>query len=321
MTTDTVDTIDKTETKTADTSTKTETKTTDAKTDKTSTTDDKKTTTTTTDSSDYDWRGKLAGEDKKFLKELERFTDEPAFANAYKDVRSKATDPRRLMIPGEDASDEDRAAYAKARKIPDDPKKYEIKVKPPEGYEVTEADKTRLDALTARFHKRGGILADPEVVNAIHEAYYLEQEEAAAFAEATAIRQRELTQGQITKLWPGNEGKRNVSFAQAAVEHYFGKAWEKVKDRQFADGSLLGDDFDFLQAFAKIGRDHVEDPVFLEAGRNGVDPANNLEQRKMNILSMKYFDPKKFAELTKPGGELEQIYAALERHNQRGQAA
>jgi len=270
---------------------------------------------------DYDWRGKLAGDDAKFRKELDRFTDEPSFANAYKEVRSKATDPRRLMIPGEDASDEDRAAYAKARKIPDDPKKYEIKAKPPEGYEVTEADKTRLEAITARLHKRGGIHADPEVVNAVHELYYAEQEEAAAFAEATAIRQRELTQGQIAKLWPGAEGKRNIAFAQAAAEHYFGEAWADIKDMQFADGSLFGDNFKVLQALAKVGRDHVEDPIFLEAGRNGSDPANNLEQRKMNILSMKYSDPKKFAELTKPGGELEQIYAALERHNERGQAA
>jgi hypothetical protein len=314
--TDSVDTIDKTDTKTADTSTKTDTKTTDTKTDKTSTGDDKKAASTT---DDFDWRGAIAGEDKKLAKQLERFTDLPTFGKSFFEAQTMLRDGRRVVIPGAEATDEDHASYAKARGIPDDPKKYEIKAKPPEGYEVTEADKTRLEALTARFHKRGGILADPEVVNAIHEAYYVEQEEAAAFAEAAAIRQRELTKGQIEKIWPGNEGKRNIAFAQAAAEHYFGKAWSEIKDMQFADGSLLGDNFTVLQALAKVGRDHMEDPIFLEAGRNGADPAESLQQEKQSLLALR---GKNLAEYNSPKTQkrLAEIYDALARHEERAQA-
>jgi hypothetical protein len=269
---------------------------------------------------DYDWRGAIAGDDKKLGKRLERFTDLNAFGKSYFEADAKLNDGRRLIIPGADATDEDRAAYSKARGIPDDPKKYEIKAKPPEGYEVTEADKTRLEAITARLHKRGGIHADPEVVNAVHELYYAEQEEAAAFAEATAIRQRELTQGQIAKLWPGAEGKRNISFAQAAAEHYFGKAWSEIKDMQFADGSLLGDNFTFLQALAKVGRDHVEDPIFLEAGRNGADAAKTIDTEIQSIMELRSKDRAQYNS-RETQSRLAELYTAKARHEERGQPA
>jgi hypothetical protein len=271
--------------------------------------------------SNYDWRGKLAGEDKKFRKLLDRYTDEPSFGKAFQEANTRASDPRRLMIPGEDATDEDRAAFAKARGIPDDPKKYEIKAKPPEGYEVTESDKARLEALTSLFHKKGGILADPAVVNAVHEAYYREQEEAAAYAQATAARQAELTNLQLGKLWPGAEKNRNLSFAKAAASHFFGAEWDELKDMQFADGSLLGDNLQFIKAFAKIGRLTMEDPIFLEAGRNGADPSKTLLDKKAAIMRLRSSDPKAYAEAARDGGELDQINEAIARHEERAGAS
>jgi hypothetical protein len=302
-------------TTTATTETKPAKTTTEAKPAKTEATST--TTTAETTTSDYDWRGAMAGEDKKFAKDLERYTDPAAFAKAFQENRARATDPRRLMIPGEDASDEDRAAYAKARKIPDDPKKYEITAKAPDGYEVTEADTARLEAITAMMHKRGGLYADPAVVNAVHELYYREQEEAQAIAQATAIRQAELTKVQLAKLWPGAEKDRNLTFAKSAASHFFGKSWDEIKDMQFVDGSLLGDNAQFIQAMAKVGRLTMEDPVFTEAGRNGSDPSKTLLDRKAAIMQLKYSDRKAYEEAAKDGGEIDQINEALARHEER----
>lgn len=286
--------------------------------DKGATGGDKKTAANGDDgASDYDWRGALAGEDKKFAKDLERYTDPASFANAFKEVRARATDPRRLIIPGEDATDDDRAAYAKARGIPDDPKKYEITVKPPEGYEVTETDKARLADITAYLHKLGNIHADPAVVNAAHALYYREQETAVAYAEAQAVRQAELTDAALTKLWPGAEKSRNLTFAKSAASHFFGKSWDEIKDMQFADGSLLGDNATFVQAFAKIGRLTMEDPMFLEAGRNGADASKTLLDRKAAIMQLKYTNRKAYEEAAREGGEIDQINDALERHGER----
>jgi hypothetical protein len=271
--------------------------------------------------SDYDWRGAIAGEDKKALKRLERFTDLSTFGKSYFEADAKLNSGKLLSIPGEDASDEDRAAYAKARGIPEDPKKYEIKVKPPAGYEASEQDKERLADITAHLHKKGGVYADPAVVNAAHELYYRELETAASWAEATATRQAELTEAALTKLWPGHEKERNKGFAKAAAVEFFGKEWDEIKDMQFADGSLLGDNLAFVQAFAKIGRLTMDDPMFLEAGRNGADASKSLLDQKTAIMRLRDTNPKAYAEAAKEGGKLDQINEALERHEQRAGAS
>lgn len=267
-------------------------------------------------SSDYDWRGKLAGEDAKFRKELDRFTDEPSFAKAYKEVRSKATDPRRVSIPGDDATDEDRAAYAKARGIPETPDKYEIKVKPPQGYEPNDTDKERLTDITAFLHAKGGVYADPAVINAAHELYYREAETAVAYAQATAARQAELTSEALGKLWPGPEKARNVGFAKAAAAHYFGKEWSDIADMQFADGSLLGDNVQFIKAMARIGRETMEDPIFLEAGRNGADASKSIQSELDGLLALRATNRAKY---NSPDTQkrLAELYDAKQRHEDR----
>lgn len=267
-------------------------------------------------SSDYDWRGKLAGEDAKFRKELDRFTDEGSFAKAYKEVRSKATDPRRVSIPGDDATDDDRAAYAKARGIPETADKYEIKVKPPQGYEPTDTDKERLTDITAFLHAKGGVYADPAVVNAAHELYYREAETAVAYAVATAARQAELTNEALGKLWPGPEKARNVGFAKAAAAHYFGKEWSEIADMQFADGSLLGDNVSFIKALARVGRETMEDPIFLEAGRNGADASKSIQSELEGLLSLRASNRAKY---NSPDVQkrLAELYDAKQRHEDR----
>ena len=270
----------------------------------------------TSSDSGYDWRGKLAGEDAKFRKELDRFTDEGSFAKAYKDVRSKATDPRRVSIPGDDASDEDRAAYAKARGIPESPDKYEIKAKPPQGYEPNETDKERLTDITAFLHGKGGVYADPAVINAAHELYYREAETAVAYALATAARQAELTSETLGKLWPGPEKARNVGFAKAAAAHYFGKEWGDIADMQFADGSLLGDNVQFIKAMARIGRETMEDPIFLEAGRNGADASKSIQSELDGLLALRATNRAKY---NSPDTQkrLAELYDAKQRHEDR----
>ena len=267
-------------------------------------------------SSDYDWRGKLAGEDAKFRKELDRFTDEGSFAKAYKEVRSKATDPRRVAIPGDDATDDDRAAYAKARGIPETPDKYEIKAKPPQGYEPNDTDKERLTDITAFLHSKGGVYADPAVINAAHELYYREAETAVAYAVATAARQAELTNEELGKLWPGAEKARNIGFAKVAVAHYFGNEWSEIADMQLATGALLGDSAPFIKAWAKVGRETMEDPIFLEAGRNGADASKSIQSELDGLLSLRATNRSKYNS-PETQKRLAELYDAKQRHEDR----
>jgi hypothetical protein len=88
---------------------------------------------------------------------------------------------------------------------------------------------------------------------------------------------------------------------------------------QFVDGSLLGDNMDFLQAFAKVGRLTMEDPIFLEAGRNGADPGKALTQEKADLLALRVTNRAKYNS-PEVQNRLAEIYSAEERHKERAQA-
>lgn len=266
---------------------------------------------------DYDWRAAIAGEDKKLAKRLDRFDALSTFGKSYFELDAKLNSGKMLPLPGEDATDEDRAAFSKALGIPDDPKKYEIKVKPPEGMELNDYDKQRLDAITASLHKAGGFMAHPNVVNEAHRIFYAEREEAEAQMEAAATIAKEKTEAMLSKVWPGQEKKRNLMFAEQAISHFFGKDFKDVAGMQFADGSRLGDNLQFIQAMAKIGRMTMEDPVFLEAGRNGTDAYKSLQQEKAEIMNLRHTN---MAAYIAKQPRLEEIYAALGRHDERASA-
>lgn len=285
----------------------------------TATTDAAKPVTTETKTAEPDWRDLLAGEDKKFRTSLDRFTDPGAFGKSYLEAQKAITDGARVRIPGEDASEEERAAYAKARGIPESPDKYEIKVKPPEGMELSERDKDRLSQITANLHKMGGLAADPAVVNLAHQLFYAEREEYDAQAAANAEIAKEKTDSMLSKLW-GSEKARNIGFADAAIQQFFGKDWQAIKDWRGADGVRLGDKLEFVKAFAAVGRVVSEDPVFLEAGRNGGDAAKTLEAERAELMSLRATNPGKYNSRDVQE-RLQQIYAAMERHNERSQGA
>jgi hypothetical protein len=268
---------------------------------------------------DYDWRSAIAGEDKKLAKRLDRFDALSTFGKSYFELDAKLNSGKMLPLPGEDATDEDRAAFTKALGIPDDPKKYEIKAKPPEGMELNDYDKQRLDAITASLHKAGGFMAHPNVVNEAHRIFYAEREEAEAQMEAAATIAKEKTEAMLGKLWPGQEKKRNLMFAEQAIANFFGKEFKDVAGMQFADGSRLGDNLQFIQAMAKVGRLTMEDPVFLEAGRNGADAYKSLQQEKADLMALRHSKPQDYGS-QRVQARLQEIYAALERHDGRAEA-
>lgn len=274
---------------------------------------------TTSSATDYDWRGVVSGGDPKVAKRLERITDLQQFGKSYFEAEAKLTSGKLVQIPGEDATDEDRAAWAKSRGIPESPDKYEIKVKPPEGLELTDGEKDRLKAITARLHAAGGVKADPEVVNLAHEIYYAERMEAESQLMATAHIQKEQTEAYLKKIWPGQELKRNVAFADQAISHYFKEDFAAIKDLQFADGTRLGDNLQFVQAMARIGRDTMEDPVFLEAGRNGADASKSLDKELEGIMSLRGSNRAKY-NAPETQKRLAEIYAAKARHDERSGA-
>ena len=226
---------------------------------------------------DADWRKVLAGDDTDALKTLERYATpsdyHKSFTEAQKTIRAKQEGM--IKLPGESATDEERAAFQKALGIPAAPDKYEINAKPPEGLELGDADKAFLSKVTAKLHATGGFAATPEVANMAHELYFEAMQEQAAVMAAMAVQKKHEGKATLTKLY-GQNLDLELKHAQNALVAFGPRDPQKARamlDRQFADGTTLGDDPEIVQLLVRASRATHEDPMMLATLSGGL-PSN-----------------------------------------------
>ena len=226
---------------------------------------------------DADWRKVLAGDDTDALKTLERYATpsdyHKSFTEAQKTIRAKQEGM--IKLPGESATDEERAAFQKALGIPAAPDKYEINAKPPEGLELGDADKAFLSKVTAKLHATGGFAATPEVANMAHELYFEAMQEQAAVMAAMAVQKKNEGKATLTKLY-GQNLDLELRHAQNALVAFGPRDPQKARamlDRQFADGTTLGDDPEIVQLLVRASRATHEDPMMLATLSGGL-PSN-----------------------------------------------
>lgn len=239
-----------------------------------------------------DWRKMFAGDDADALKQLERFAT-PAdyhrsFTEAQKTIRAKQEGM--IKLPGEKATDEERAAFAKALGIPEAPDKYEIKVKPPEGLEVSDADKAFLSKVTQKLHATGGFAATPEVANLAHELYFEAMQEQAAQMAAMAVQKKNEGKAALQKIY-GQNFALELKHAEQALVAFGPRDPAKARamlDRQFADGTTLGDDPEIVQMLVRASRATHEDPLLLDTLSGGLpSDAGAIQERIDAIMKLK----------------------------------
>lgn len=264
-----------------------------------------------------DWRKAWAGGDEKVARDLERFTKPEDVYKSWKEATRALHDSGKVKLPGADATDDDRAAFRKLTGIPDDFKAYDIKPELPDGFKFSELDEKILGDVRQRWHQSGGVLALPEVQKAVIEEYARMNEEVLAQGMAQAKEQYAATQQWLRENW-GAEKDRNLGFAQGALARYdadgelTGKnGGENLLHKRFEDGTSLGDYVPFVKLLAAIGRDTVDDPLILEAGRNGGSGVDNLRAQKEAILKLR--SEGKMKEYAAKQFDLDRINDALER--------
>jgi hypothetical protein len=267
----------------------------------------------------FDWRAAMAGSDEKERARLERFSKPGDVWKSFREMEGRFSEAGRVRIPGADASDAERSEFAKLVGVPEKFKDYDIKPSLPEGFEFSEADTEILDGVRQEWHKSGGILAHPDVQKAVTEAYALATEKAQAMGIAKAQEQKRATEKWLSETY-GREKDRNIGFATSVIDRYFpeltGKnGGENLLRKTFADGTTLGDYIPFIDGLVRLGRETVDDPLFLEASKSGADGMAGLEARKKDILALRAKgDMKGYAARQ---DELEEINDAIERQRRR----
>lgn len=250
-------------------------------------------TTETAETAD-DWRKSMAGDNEDALKLLGRYTTPQDAARALVEQRQLLSkrDEGMIKLPGENATDEERAAFAKAMGIPESPDKYERYKPEGEGaIELAEADKAFVDSAIAELHKAGGITASPAVIKTFEGLYYKAMEERASQMAAAAVTKMHENENILKQSW-GSDYKVNMTYANSALQAYAASGDKaELLELQLADGTKLGAHAGFIKMMANAGRATTEDPAFLATLTGESMSGDALEAEIKKIEGMRQTDP------------------------------
>lgn len=230
-----------------------------------------------------DWRVKLAGEDKGYLKTLERFTDPTALAKAYRELQTKVSSGQVKTALKADASPEEAATWRRENGIPEKADDYKVEL--PDGIVFGEADKPVIDAFkTTAFEAN----MTPDQVNKALGWYgkYQEEIQTRQFEADTAFKAK--VEDELRAEWgPAyrTEIKGIDNFLSAAPD---GLAQQLLAART-PDGSLVGNDPRFLKWMASLVREVNPMASLVPAGTS--DPGKLGAARIAEIETKMRTDP------------------------------
>lgn len=222
----------------------------------------------TTDTTAADWRAAIAGEDKAYLKTLERYTSPAAYGASVRALQAKLSSGELKAAPApfpEKGTPEEQAAWRKDQGIPDDPKEYKIEL--PNGIVLGEADKPGVERLQALAHKKNWT---PAQLNGVMEAYYNELDAVKAARDQADAEHRDASDLELREAWKGADYKRNLQ----AINNFLDTAPKGVKDRllggRTADGKLIANDPVMLQFLAQTALEQNPAAALLPTGNQNM---------------------------------------------------
>lgn len=218
------------------------------------------------------WRDTIT--DEKLKNIASRYDSPASMAKAIQDLRSSD----RVRVPGDDASDEEKAEFRKAIGVPETPEGYEYQ--PPDDLEATDADKALVEKLVPAAHASGipkdalsGFLTE-----ALKLSHALEEEQIAAMHKA-----RDDGEAALRKLWPGDEFETNMNLAnRAATTLNIPGLSDFVNLKIAGTDQRLGDHPVLAQTLAFIQRQTSEDtamPMSDEERQSVSDEISELNRK------------------------------------------
>lgn len=225
------------------------------------------------------WRSDLPDELRDFAKKFTSPTD--AVRSAYE---GQVEIGRRIKVPGEDASEEEKAEFrAKLGEvfgIPKTPEEYQIQLAddiPDELKPQDEASKAIQSDFLKTLHEAG---ATNGVVNAAQNWFYKTLGAQLAGEQADRKKVKEDTEARLRQEW-GGDYERNVKIGERIVAEMMGGE-ESAKDLlslELKDGSFLGAHGNFLRFAATAGRRLLEhNPLLGQSEEEAADVQKRIDE-------------------------------------------
>jgi hypothetical protein len=226
--------------------------------------------------------GEWLGEEHAETKAFESITNLSGLAKAYADTKSMVG--KRLEVPGDDASDEQKAEYNKAMGIPDSAEGYELAVPEnlPEGMEYNE---DFANAFKGIFHEAKISKGQADILAAKFNEMQIKM-----YNDAQAAEQAAFTQS-VDKLkadWTGDSIVENPRLAFKAIREFgddnlkrlidVSKVYESPSD--FAKWAELGYSPDQLRVWHLIGKSMQSGLMHQNEGDPTAKAESDLDRAK-----------------------------------------
>jgi hypothetical protein len=232
-----------------------------------------------------DWRAKLAGDDKKLLERLGRFTKPQDIVNSWRALEQKVSGGEFKKALPSHYTAEELAEYNKANGIPEKWEDYKVEVP---GLVLGEHDKPAVDSWKQYAHANH---LPPEIVNMGFEWWSREQEK---LVDRMAERdQQHVAQGsdQLRATW-GKEYQPNLNALgnlyagapQVDIDGVKVGMWDAVMSARTPDGRMLGNLPGFMDWQVSLSK--TINPFATHVPDSSSDPAKSIESRYDELTNM-----------------------------------
>ena len=206
----------------------------------------------------------MAGEDKDYRKQLDRFDSPEAVARAYREAQKKISQGIKAPSLKPDATPEEIAAYREAAGIPAEASAYSLDV--PNGTVFGEADKPFLDLFLGHVH--GKNWSQTQVTDAL-EWYGQHQDNLAAQQQEKDDQFKAQAEDSLRQEW-GPEYRKNLNALQNLLAGAPDGLADKLLTGRTADGRLIGDDPTMLRFLTSLARDINPVATLMPAGQDNM---------------------------------------------------
>jgi hypothetical protein len=260
-----------------------------------------------------DWRSRVAGEDKEYLKRLERFQDPAALGKSYRELEKKLSSGE--LKPGlkPDASEEEVTAWRKANNIPTSVNDYKVSL--PDGIVLSELEKPMVDDYKAFALTQNMTEAQ---VNA-NLGKYLAMRDAEAGQQYVTDQQAYQQTIEIMRNEWGHEYTPRVNALRAFLTKTYGPdLGNQIGMARLPDGRVLGNVPEYLNATSQLR--HELDPYATVMPSGTLNPQKAGEDRIKEIEGIMRTDANKYWKTPELQNELAGLYEARVKSRDRSAA-
>lgn len=225
-----------------------------------------------------DWRDKMAGDDKQFRKQLDRYGSPLDVGKKIRNLEQRLSSGEVKKPLPDNPTEKELADWRKENGVPEKPEEY--KIEPPKGFVFGDADKPMLDTFTAHAHKNNW---PPKQLNEAVAWYVEQQEQLVARRQEQDAMTRQASEDELRREW-GNDYRPNIN----SIKNLFATAPEGVMSRfmsaRLEDGRLLGNDAMSLMYLAGLAREI--NPVATLLPNTGGNPMRGIADRKADLQKL-----------------------------------